>query len=137
MSNRVSTKPKRAQEEQCKNINKAINPEKHDSSREERMSSLPEGEWAVDESQRGMAQDEKKFVCRGVTPWKTGIFLRGRVELFTRGWVSWCSVPKRDDAENEKMTTKQTKEIEKDSIKHLFWCNLMYKKDFSFSTKYL
>ena len=58
------------------------------------MSSLPESEWAVAESQRGMAQDEVKTVCWGATPWKTGIFLRGRVELFTRGWVSYCWVQK-------------------------------------------
>ena len=72
--------------------------EKHDSSREKEMSSLPEGEWAVAESQRGITQDDVKILCRGATPWKTGIFLRGRVELFTGGWVSCCWVPKRDDA---------------------------------------
>ena len=37
-----------------------------------------------------MTQDEVKIVCRGATPWKTGIFLRGRVELFTKGWMSCC-----------------------------------------------
>ena len=75
-----------------------ISPEKHDWLKEEGWSSLPEGEWAVVQSQRGMTQDEVKIVCQGATPWKTGIFLRGRVELFTRGWVSCCWVPKRDDA---------------------------------------
>ena len=44
-----------------------------------------------------MTRDEVKIVCRGATPWKTGIFLRGRVELFTGRWVSCCWVPKRDD----------------------------------------
>ena len=39
-----------------------------------------------------------KNVCRDATPWKTAIFLTGRVELFTGGWVSRCWVPKRDDA---------------------------------------
>ena len=73
-------------------------PEKRASSWEEGLSSLPEGEWAVAESQRGMTQDEVKIVCQGATPWKTGIFLRGRVELFAGGWVSCCWVPKRDDA---------------------------------------
>ena len=29
---------------------------------------------------------------------QTGIFLRGRVDLFTRGWVSCCLVRKRDSA---------------------------------------
>ena len=72
-------------------------PEKRASSWEERLSSLLEGEWAVAESQWGMTQDEVKILCRGTTPWKTGIFLRGRVELFTGGWVSCCWVPKRDD----------------------------------------
>ena len=62
------------------------------------MSSLPQGEWAVAESQRGMTQDEVKILSRSATPWKMGIFLRGRVELFTGGWVSCCWVPKRDDA---------------------------------------
>ena len=58
--------------------------------------------WAFAESRREMMQDKMKFVCQGATPWKTGIFLRGRVELFTGGWVSCCWVPKRDDTENEK-----------------------------------
>ena len=77
---------------------KVQRPEKWASSWEEGLSSLQEGDWAVAESQRGMAQDEVKIVCQGATPWKTGIFLRGRVELFTGGWVSCCWVPKRDDA---------------------------------------
>ena len=72
-------------------------PEKRASSWEEGLSSLPEGEWAVAESQRGMTQDEVKIVCRGAMPWKTGIFLRGRVKLFIGGWVSCCWVPKKDD----------------------------------------
>ena len=33
------------------------------------------------------------------------------------------------------ITTRQTKEIEKESKKHFVWCNLMYKKVFSFSGK--
>ena len=65
---------------------------------EEGLSSLPESESAVANSQRGMTQDEVKNVCRGEMSWKTGIFLRGRFELFTGGWVSCCWVPKRDDA---------------------------------------
>ena len=75
-----------------------ISPKKHDWLKGEGLSSLPEGGWAVAESQRGMTQDEVKIVCQGATPWKTGIFLRGRVELFTGRWVSCCWVPKRDDA---------------------------------------
>ena len=39
-------------------------PEKWVSSSEEGLSSLPEGEWAVVEFQRGIAQDEVKLVCR-------------------------------------------------------------------------
>ena len=73
-------------------------PEKRASSWEEGLSSLLEGEWAVAESQRRMTQDEVKNVCQGATPWKTSIFLIGRVELFTEGWVRCCWVPKRDDA---------------------------------------
>ena len=77
-------------------------PEKRASSWEEGLSSLPEGEWAVAESQRGMTQNKVKLVCRYATPWKTGIFLRGRAELFIGGWVSCCWIQKRDDAENKK-----------------------------------
>ena len=63
----------------------AISPEKHDSSSEEaeEMCSLPESEWAVTESQRETTQNEVKIVCQGATPWKTGIFLRWAIELFT------------------------------------------------------
>ena len=73
-------------------------PEKRVSSWEQGLSSLPKGEWVIAESQRGMTQDEVTIVCRGATPWKTGIFLSGMVEFFSGGWVSWCWVPKRDDA---------------------------------------
>ena len=85
---------------------KVQRPEKQESSWEESLSSLPEGEWAVAESQRGMTQDEVKIVCQGATPWRTSIFLIGRVELFTGGWVRCCWVPKRDDAGNEKNPSK-------------------------------
>ena len=111
--------------------------EKRASSWEEGLSSLPQDEWAVAESQRGMTQDEVKSVCRCATPWKTDIFLRGRVELFTGMSVSWCWVPKRDDAENEKNDYKTDKGNRKGKYKHLVWSNLMYKKDFSFFAKYL
>ena len=110
-------------------------PEKRASSWEEEMSLLPEGEWAVTESQRGMTKDEMKTVCRGATPWKMGIFLRGRVELFTGGWVSWCWVSKRDDAENGNSNYKTDGGNRKRKYKHFIWCNLMYKKVFSFSGK--
>ena len=96
-----------------------MSPEKNDSSREEGMNSLPEGEWAAAEFQKGMTQDKVKFVCQGATPWKTSIFLRGRVELFPRGVSERCWVPKRDDVGNEKSDYK-TKEIEKESINILF-----------------
>ena len=79
---------------------KVQRPEKRASSWEEGLSSLPEGEWAAAESQRGMTQDKVKLVCRCATPWETGIFLRGRVELFTGRSESCCWVPKRDDAKN-------------------------------------
>ena len=74
-------------------------------SKEEGRSSLPEGEWEVTESQREMTQDKVKFVCQGATPWKTGTFLKGRVEFFTEGWVSWYWVTIREDAGWSKMFT--------------------------------
>ena len=72
--------------------------EERASSWEEGLSFLPEGEWDVVEHQREMTQDEMEIVCQSETLRKTGIFLRGRVELLTGGWVSCCWVPKRDDA---------------------------------------
>ena len=102
---------------------KVQRPEKWASSWEEGLSSLLEGEWAVAESQRGMTQDEVKILCQGATPWKTGISLRGRVELFTGGWVSCCWVPKRDDAGNEKNDCKTDEENGKGKYKHVS-CNL-------------
>ena len=72
--------------------------EKWVSSKEEGWSSLPENEWAVAKYQRGMTQDVVKCVCQGANSWKMGIFLRGRMELFTRGWVSCCQVTKMNDA---------------------------------------
>ena len=65
---------------------------------EEGLNSLPEGEWAVAESQRGTKQDKVKLVYQVATPWKTVIFLKARIELITGGWVSWCWVPKMDVA---------------------------------------
>ena len=108
---------------------KTISPAKQDFSREEGLSSLPEGEWAVAESQRGMTQDEVKIVCQGATPWKTGIFLRGRVELFTRGWVSYCWVSMRDYAENVKNNYKTDEGNKKESINILF-CATEYIRKF-------
>ena len=100
---------------------KVQRPEKRVSSREEGLSSLPVGDWAVAESQRGMTQDKVKTVCRGATPWKAGIFLRGSVELFTGGWVSCCWVPKRDDAENEKNNYKKNQGNRKGKCKHFLF----------------
>ena len=77
---------------------KVQRPEKRTTSWQEGWSSLPEGEWTVAEPQREMTQHEVKTVCQGATPWITGIFLRGRVEPFTGGWVRCCWVPRRDDA---------------------------------------
>ena len=72
-------------------------PEKWSSFWEEWFRSSSEGDWVFTESQRGMTQDKVKLVCQYATPWKPSIFLRGRAELLTGGWVSCCRVPKRDD----------------------------------------
>ena len=130
----MSPKPKRDQAG-YENIDKTISPKKHDSSREESLNSLSGGEWAVAKSLREMTQNEMKIVCQGATPWKTGIFLRGRVELLTGRWVSCCWVPKRDDAENEKNNYKKNEGNRKGKYKHFVWYNLMYRKVFSFSGK--
>ena len=95
------------------------------------MSSLPEGDWA--ESRSEMTQDQVKIVSQGATSWKTDIFLRRRVELFTGGWVNCCWVPKRDGAENEKNNCKIDEGNRKGKHKHFVWCNLKYmKKKFFF-----
>ena len=46
--------------------------------------------------QRESSQDYEKIKSRR-TLWETDIFLRGRVELFIEGWVSWWWVSNRDD----------------------------------------
>ena len=109
---------------------KVQRPEKRASSWEEGLSSLPEGEWAVAESRRRMTQDKIKSVCRCAMPWKMSIFLRGRVEFFTGGWVTWCWVPKRHDTENEKNNYKTDEGNRKGKYKHFVWCSLMFIKNF-------
>ena len=94
-------------------------PEKRASFWEKGLSSSPEVEWAVVESQRGMTQDKVKLVCRCATSCKTGILLRRRVQLFTGGWVNWCWVPKRDNAENEKNDCKTDKGYRKGKYKDI------------------
>ena len=112
---------------------KVQRPEKWASSWEEGLSSLQEGDWAVAESQRGMTQDEVKIVCQGATPWKTGIFLRRRVKLFSGGWVSCCWVPRRDDVGDERNDCKTDKENRKGKYKHLhillIKCLILKKKE--------
>ena len=63
-------------------------PEKQTYSWKEELSFLPEGQWVAAESQREMTQDKVKLICQSGTPSKTGIYLTGRVELFTGQWVS-------------------------------------------------
>ena len=94
----MSTKSKRAQAGYYENINKTISHEKHDSSREESLSSLPEGEWAVAESEREMTQDEVKLYAKVQRPEKRASSRKEGLALFNGRWVSCCWVPKRDDA---------------------------------------
>ena len=95
-------------------------PEERVSSWEEGSSSSLGDEWAVAEYQRGMTQDKMKLVCRCATSWKMGIYLRARVESFTVGRESWCWVPKKDNAENEKNDYKTEKGNRKRKYKHFF-----------------
>ena len=112
---------------------KVQRPEKQASSWGKGLSSLPEGKWAIVESQRGMTQNEVKIVSQGAMPSKTGIFLRGRVELFTEGWVSCSWVPKRDDAGNGKDDCKIDEDNRKGKYKHFH--ATQPEKVFSFSDK--
>ena len=52
----------------------------------------------ISASQRQM----EKLIKQSEMSWKAGILLREMVELFIRGWVSWCWISNRDDAKNEK-----------------------------------
>ena len=81
-------------------------PEKYHFFKEEGLSSLPEGEWAVAESQKGMTKDELKILCQGATPWKASIFLIGRVE--------------RGMTQRIRRMTRQTKKVGKESTNILF-----------------
>ena len=87
---------------------KVQRPEKRASSLEEGLSILPEVEWAVADFQSGMTQDKEKLICRCATSWNMVIFLRGGVELFTGGGVSWC------------WAELVMKEIEKESMMNYF-----------------
>ena len=49
---------------------------------------LPEGEQAGAASQMHLVEDKVKLIRQSAMSWKTEIFLRGKVELFTRVWVS-------------------------------------------------
>ena len=51
--------------------------------------------------------------------------------------VSCCRDPKKDDAKNEKSNYKTDEGNRKGKYKHFVWCNLMYKKVFSFFGKSL
>ena len=72
--------------------------EKQTSSWEEGLNSFSKGEWVVSGFQRGMMQDKVKLVCQGATPWKTGNFLKGRVDFFTGGRLTRCWAPKRNES---------------------------------------
>ena len=59
-----------------------------------------------------MTQGKVKFVCQGATPGKTGIFLRGRVELFTEGGVS-CAEPQGGMTQDEVKIVRRGVTLEK------------------------
>ena len=87
-------------------------PEKHDSSREESLSSLPQGEWAVAQSQRGMKQDEKMYAEvqrpeKRVSSWEEGLSSLPEGE--------WAVAESQEGMMQRmrRVTTKQKKEIEK------------------------
>ena len=89
MSYTVECLVKESHRKIMKKLNQEEHSEKRISSSEEGLNSLSKGEWAGGESQTEMIQDQVKLVCQGTTIWKTGIFLRRRIEFFTRGWVGW------------------------------------------------
>ena len=94
--------------------------EKRASSLEEGLSSLPESEWAGAESQRGMTQDKWKLHAEVQCPekwassWEEG--LRSLQEGEWAGAESQRGMMQR----MRRVTTRKTKEIEKESINILF-----------------
>ena len=69
---------------------------------------------------------------------KKGDLPERRCWPFTGGWVSYCWVPKRDDAENaenEKNDYKVDQGNRKNKYKCIIWCNLIYKKFFFLKEK--
>ena len=52
--NNIGEYQTKERQDNVRTLQNNISPEKYDSSREERISSLSEGEWPVAESQRGM-----------------------------------------------------------------------------------
>ena len=99
---------------------KVQRPEKRVSSWEEGLSSLVEGEWAVAESQRGMMQDEVKIVCQGETPWKTTSSWEEGLSSLPEGEWAAAESQRGMTQETKRMTTRQTKKIEKESINIMF-----------------
>ena len=93
-----------------------MNFEKHDSSREEGMSSLPEGEWAVAESQRWMTQDKVKLVCWGANPEKRVSFWEEGLSFLREGVWAVAESQRGMAQRMRRMTTRQTKETEKESV---------------------
>ena len=80
------------------------------------MSSLPEGELAVSDSQRGMTQDKVKLVCQCATPLKTGIFLREKLSSLLEGEWAVAEPQSGITQRMRRMTTRQTKKIKKESM---------------------
>ena len=94
-----------------------MSPEKHDSSREERMSSLPEYEWAVAESQRRMTKDKvKSFYSKLQHPEKQASSWEERLTSLPGGERPVAETQGGMTQRMRRMATKQTKEIEKESI---------------------
>ena len=87
-----------------------MSPEKHDSSMEERMSSLPEGEWTVAESQRGMTEDKVKSVCQGAQPERRASSWKEGLSSLQEGEWAAAESQRAKTQRMRRMTTRQTKE---------------------------
>ena len=84
---------------------KVQRPEKLASSWEDRLRYLPECEWSVAESQRGMMGDESEIISQNTTPWKTCNFSERKGSgLYRRTSELLSRVPKRNGAEKSEIS---------------------------------
>ena len=80
------------------------------------MSSLPEGEWAVAESQRGMMQGEVKLYAEVQLPEKRAYSWEEKLSSLPEGEGAVAESQRGMTQRMRRITTRKTKKVEKESI---------------------